>query len=388
MPKTMPSMWEELTVADVVSNVFVETATLAFVFFLGAAVGSFVNVLLYRMPRRINLLWPPSRCPACLNRLKLVDNVPVIGWVRLRGKCRHCGAAIPRSYLRLEVGFGLLFLTLLYVEIHTGGLNLPLRSPNGHLGALWNLWYPKPDLVRIWVYHMALVGVLGTLFLFARRGERFPGLFVATALAAGVLPTAWLAGLHQVPWDDLGERGPAAWRFTGATEALAGLAGGAAIGAILALLWPVRAAPMSAERPRLAIPPRWNAAVVPAVVGAWLGWQAALSVAVLTGVLALVRPRASSTTLAVAAAAVHLVAWRLLTEFAPWWPGPRTSLALVAGWVLVAAALAAVVRYRAAAPSSATSEVQPPERSALPETPHTAPETPAADSEAGSESRA
>jgi leader peptidase (prepilin peptidase)/N-methyltransferase len=382
MPKTMPSVWEELTVADVVSNVFVEAATLVWVFFLGAAVGSFVNVILYRMPRRINLLWPPSRCPACLNRLKLVDNVPVVGFLRLRGKCRHCGTAIPRSYLRVEVGFGLLYLVLTYLEIHTGGWNLPLRAPNQYPGALWNLWYPRPDLVRIWVYHLALAGVLGTLFLFACRGVWFPGLFVGTAVLVGVLPTVWLSELHQVPWAGIGSQDVRVGRGTGTTEAVVGLGGGVAVGVLLVLLWPVRTAAVPAERARMAIPPRWNAAAILAVVGAWLGWQAALSVAVLTAGFSLVRPWASPATLAVVAAAVQLAGWRLLTQFSPWWPGPLTTWPLAAAWVVVAMALARLVQ-RPTAPL-VKAEESPPESSPEPSQERTAPATPEAGSAADS----
>lgn len=382
MPKTMPSFWEEVTVADVVSNAFVETATLLFVFFLGAAVGSFVNVILYRMPRRINLLWPPSRCPACLHRLKLIDNLPVVGWVRLRGKCRHCGAAIPRSYLRVEVGFGLLFLALLYVEIHTGGSNLPLRAPNSsYPGALWNLWYPKPDLVRIWVYHLPLVGVLGTLVLFARRGERFPGLFVLAALAAAILPTVWHVGLHQVPWAGAGARAESAWRLTGPAEAVLGLAAGLALGAVLGALLPPRAA-IQSEAAWLAVPPRWDAVVLLAVAGTWLGWQAAVAVAVLTAGFAVAKPRASSAALVAVAVAVQLVGWRLTAQLAPWWPGPHTPHFASAGWVVAAAALALVARRRAARLPPLTAETPPAGSSLAPEPPHTAPATPPADSTA------
>lgn len=382
MPKKMPSIWEELTVADVVSNVFVETSTLLFVFFSGAAIGSFVNVILYRMPRRINLLWPPSRCPACLNRLKFVDNLPVVGFLGLRGKCRHCGTAIPRSYLRVEVGFGLLFLALTYLEIHTGGSNLPLRTPNMYSGALYNLWFPRPDMVRIWVYHLALAGVLGTLFLFARRGVWFPGLFVGVAVLAGVLPTVWISGLHQVPWAGLGSGEDRGWQFTGVTEALLGLICSAAVGAVLVMVWPVRTAAVPAERARMAIPPRWNVAAILAVVGAWLGWQAALSVAVLTAGFALVRPRASPATLAVAAAAVQLAGWQLLTQFAPWWPGPLTTWPLAAAWVVVAMAFARLAQRRTALLVKA--EESPPESSPELSQERTAPATPEAGSAADS----
>jgi leader peptidase (prepilin peptidase)/N-methyltransferase len=51
------------------------------VFALGASIGSFINVIVYRLPAGLSILWPPSRCPRCLNQLKAYDNVPVFGWI-------------------------------------------------------------------------------------------------------------------------------------------------------------------------------------------------------------------------------------------------------------------------------------------------------------------
>lgn len=349
VPKKMPSIWEEMTVADVVSNVFVEVATLVFIFFVGAMFGSFVNVILYRMPRRINVFWPPSRCPACRTRLKLVDNFPVISYFRLGGKCRHCGADIPRSYWRIEAGFGLTFLAVTYLEIHSGGANLPLRPPNEYPGALWNLWYPKPDLLRVWFYHILLIGVLGTLLLFARRGACFPGLLIFAALGVGlVLPIA-LENLHLVPWHGTDGQDPWAWRNTGPIEAVVGLLGGILVGSVLALLWPIQFNQLAIEQAWLAVPPRWNITMVLAVVGTWLGWQAVLSVALLTALLRLIRPRADITTQAVTASVIQLATWRWSAQLPTVWPGPQTSWLLATGWLVALIALAMISECRKSA---------------------------------------
>lgn len=77
---------------------------------LGCCIGSFLNVVIYRIPAGLSLLFPPSRCPHCLNRLKAYDNVPVLGWLWLRGKCRYCKSAIALRYPLVEAGTGLLFL--------------------------------------------------------------------------------------------------------------------------------------------------------------------------------------------------------------------------------------------------------------------------------------
>lgn len=83
-----------------------------FVFAIGASIGSFLNVVIYRLPAGISLLSPPSRCPSCFRRLKLYDNVPVLGWLWLRGRCRYCRTTISLRYPLVELISGLLYMAL------------------------------------------------------------------------------------------------------------------------------------------------------------------------------------------------------------------------------------------------------------------------------------
>lgn len=80
------------------------------VFVVGASIGSFINVVVYRLPARLSVLYPPSRCPHCLNQLKAYDNVPVLGWLWLRGRCRFCKAKISMRYPVVEGVTGLIFV--------------------------------------------------------------------------------------------------------------------------------------------------------------------------------------------------------------------------------------------------------------------------------------
>ncbi|MBW4617464.1 MAG: A24 family peptidase [Desmonostoc vinosum HA7617-LM4] len=82
---------------------------------LGASIGSFVNVVVYRLPAGLSILWPPSRCPHCLNQLKAYDNVPVFGWLQLRGRCRYCKSKISVRYPVVEMVTGMLFLLIFLV---------------------------------------------------------------------------------------------------------------------------------------------------------------------------------------------------------------------------------------------------------------------------------
>jgi leader peptidase (prepilin peptidase)/N-methyltransferase len=76
---------------------------------LGLAVGSFLNVVIWRVPRGESVVRPPSACPACGHRIRARDNVPVLGWLLLRGRCRDCGAPISARYPLVEAGTGALF---------------------------------------------------------------------------------------------------------------------------------------------------------------------------------------------------------------------------------------------------------------------------------------
>ncbi|MBD2329957.1 A24 family peptidase [Alkalinema sp. FACHB-956] len=87
-----------------------ELPIFAFVLFLGASIGSFLNVVIYRLPAGLSLIHPPSRCPHCLTPLRKRENLPVIGWLLLRGKCAHCQAPIAARYPLVELITGLLFL--------------------------------------------------------------------------------------------------------------------------------------------------------------------------------------------------------------------------------------------------------------------------------------
>src|SRR4051794_1173927 len=78
-------------------------------FIVGACVGSFLNVVVWRLPRGESLTYPPSHCPRCNNRLPWYDNLPVIGWIKLGGKCRFCREPISMRYPLIEAICGLLF---------------------------------------------------------------------------------------------------------------------------------------------------------------------------------------------------------------------------------------------------------------------------------------
>jgi leader peptidase (prepilin peptidase) / N-methyltransferase len=83
---------------------------------LGGCVGSFLNVVIYRLPNGLSLISPPSHCPQCKQPIRWFDNVPVFGWIMLGGRCRHCHCWIPIRYPLVEAFTAAMFAALAVVE--------------------------------------------------------------------------------------------------------------------------------------------------------------------------------------------------------------------------------------------------------------------------------
>jgi len=110
-------------------------------FAVGACVGSFLNVCIYRLPAGLSIVWPPSHCTKCLKPIAWYDNLPVASYLILRGRCRRCGQAFSARYLLIEVLTGLLFFGYWAVDFRWG-----LRSDANHVG--------------VYAVHMVLVSAL------------------------------------------------------------------------------------------------------------------------------------------------------------------------------------------------------------------------------------
>jgi leader peptidase (prepilin peptidase) / N-methyltransferase len=104
-----------------------DTIVQVIVFWLGAAIGSFLNVVVYRVPAGLSVMWPPSRCPKCFHQLGMGENIPILGWLLLGGKCRHCRTRISPRYPLIEAITAIIFV-LVYnrfgLSIQTVGYSL------------------------------------------------------------------------------------------------------------------------------------------------------------------------------------------------------------------------------------------------------------------------
>ncbi|MHB8110175.1 MAG: prepilin peptidase [Syntrophorhabdaceae bacterium] len=83
-----------------------------FAFIFGAVVGSFLNVCIYRLPRKKSIVSPPSACPACEKPVRFYDNIPLVSYILLRGKCRDCGVRFSFRYFAVEVLTAVIFLMI------------------------------------------------------------------------------------------------------------------------------------------------------------------------------------------------------------------------------------------------------------------------------------
>ena len=96
---------------------------IVFLFAFGSCVGSFLNVVIYRLPRDKSLVTPRSACPECGQQIAFYDNIPLISWLVLGAKCRNCKTGISPRYFVVELITGLLFGVVYFLYFMTDARN-------------------------------------------------------------------------------------------------------------------------------------------------------------------------------------------------------------------------------------------------------------------------
>lgn len=130
---------------------------MVFIFCFGACVGSFLNVVIYRLPAGMSVINPPSRCPTCGANLRFFrENLPILGWFMVRGKCRYCGVRISPQYMIVEIMMALIFLGL-YVLLFAIAPTTPFW---GEIGGPW--WHYNL-VVRAWPAFVVLAFLISGL---------------------------------------------------------------------------------------------------------------------------------------------------------------------------------------------------------------------------------
>ena len=130
----------------------------------GAVIGSFLNVVAHRVPLGESLVSPPSRCPECEAPVKPYDNVPVVSWLLLRGRCRNCGTRISPRYPLVELATALVFAAVVAVRGFDDDLVLELPFVAA-LIALAAIDFDHKLLPNKIVYPLAAYGVIATLLV-------------------------------------------------------------------------------------------------------------------------------------------------------------------------------------------------------------------------------
>lgn len=241
---------------------------LIWLFVLGAAIGSFINVVVYRLPRGLSLLYPPSRCPACETPIRPRDNVPILGWLLLAGRCRQCGAAISPRYPLVELTMGLTFAALAIAGPLSGGLELPTSAARAADAAA------HPAEFGRYAYQLLLLGALLSAALTEFDGARFSARLIWPPLIVGLLARlAWpeVRPLTEPLASIAADRRADEWReLLPLADSLAGLAVGAACGLLVGALtrWRRGSAAQPAYAPHCAV-------VALIWIGVFLGWSAA-----------------------------------------------------------------------------------------------------------------
>jgi leader peptidase (prepilin peptidase) / N-methyltransferase len=124
--------------------------------------GSFLNVVIHRLPRGESLVHPRSRCPSCETQIAGYDNIPIVSWLILRGRCRHCGAAISPRYPAVELIAALVFAAVVLVRGFDDDLIIELPFVAG-LIALAGIDLDHKLLPNKIVYPLAAWGVVAVL---------------------------------------------------------------------------------------------------------------------------------------------------------------------------------------------------------------------------------
>jgi leader peptidase (prepilin peptidase)/N-methyltransferase len=159
-------------------------AAMAWAFAFGAVVGSFLNVVVARVPAGESVVHPRSRCPSCRTPIAWFDNVPVLSWILLGGRCRTCRTSISFRYPAVEILAGVLAL----VAVHRHGLSLPALAEFGFAAALLALTFIDLDT---WLLPHAITVPL----LLAGVGLSFLGLTAASSGLSSLAGAAagWLS---------------------------------------------------------------------------------------------------------------------------------------------------------------------------------------------------
>lgn len=211
-----------------------------FFFALGAVCGSFINVLVYRLPRGLSIVSPPSACPACGTMLTWRQNFPIFGWLLLRGRCRYCRSRISAEYPIVE-----LFVALLFALVFLWFADPFIMAKIGIDIRAWRPGWAGEGLARMWPMALIVLCLFGSLVAATLIDARtfmipiaLPWFATGVAFVVHPLHAVWFQSQRGAGGGQVGGMGWGEWTIplpTGATLGAA-LGGGAGLGVSLGLL--------------------------------------------------------------------------------------------------------------------------------------------------------
>ena len=245
-------------------------AWLVLLFLLGACVGSFLNVCIGRLPWEKNVLWPASHCGRCFQPIRWYDNLPLLSYLLLRGKCRTCGQRFSFRYFFVELFTGLCFAGLFYLIAVVNVRDF--RQVQNAAFAIGNGWPPPAVVWVTFLHHALLVSFLIVATFCDLDHQEIPFSITVPGTAVGLLlavclpwPAPYEAAGQPLPWWNAPAGQPVpAFNPVNQPWAQAPLGQGPRLGYYA---WPVWGPP-----PEWLPLGSWRLGLATGVVGAAVGW--------------------------------------------------------------------------------------------------------------------
>ncbi len=168
----------------------------AWLFWMGSAIGSFLNVVAWRMPRGVSVNGR-SRCPRCQTALKARDNFPVWGWLLLGGRCRTCKLPISSRYPIVEASVGFSLTALGIGQLYN--LSIPHQASGGPQGPFWTPVLEQKMLIVL-IYHTVALASVWAMGLVRIDRQRLPGRLVLFAIVVVAIPMIAYPALMIETW--------------------------------------------------------------------------------------------------------------------------------------------------------------------------------------------
>ncbi len=169
-------------------------------FLMGACVGSLLNVCILRLPKGRSLIWPGSTCGVCFQRIRWRDNIPLVSYWLLRGRCRYCGTGFSSLYFWIELLTACSFAGLWIAEVVFNVRSVGTAPTTGYTQT------DRTDLALIWLFHVFLISILIVAVAttmhgdpVARRLYRFGMMVGLLGAALGSWPWPVTATAHAAP---------------------------------------------------------------------------------------------------------------------------------------------------------------------------------------------